>query len=633
MMSVWSDKVADLNETTCLCVFGLIAIVFLIWLVMRLSKPKNATSRQIGNYGVTSSSKEVVQRGTPSTNERFIEVVPGVQSDTPRITLSYSFESGSSSFIKDARKYHGIEGEPVPPTPFMQYWPTFQSFSPEQKKWYFYWRSQVRQGRYPITDLSYIFVYIYELLCLVEISDPAKAAEQIRTVWRAYRSHYRKLDNYLPDWGGDLVTTKVGISQGIAWWWELMIKDGIQLPVAIINVIIQKAVEAGKINELPYSVWAGLNLYHPQNKFYQRYNQDGLIDRGYLQAIHAIDKYFSTLKSSKGLFERYTPPKLYPQTKTAFSSAIVPDSYQKQISFGDARNFVGSSRLGNLLAAITKYTENILRKQNRFSARLSGFELEEKLQRVIDEAFITAQPEKKAEEPVRITLDIGRIEVLQQESERVSEMLEPETNETAKPLYSDIAQVRFLWEELDLPAKRLLLTVYTHKVEGISQVTANVIGAEISPFVLIDRINNLSLPLLGDRIISIENQKRIMIADDFVDEMELIAKDHPLETLEQAPAKQTSGETDDPWQRFLQQLSSDETSLLSQIVSTGSLSEEDIETFAREHSQMGNLLIDSISEKAIQQMGRTPFFPEDGCWFVEEEHLGILREIVHPEGV
>jgi len=230
-------------------------------------------------------------------------------------------------------------------------------------------------------------------------------------------------------------------------------------------------------------------------------------------------------------------------------------------------------------------------------------------------------------------LDIGRIEVLQQESERVSEMLEPETNEAAKPLYSDIAQVHFLWEELDIPAKRLLLAVYAHKIECISQVTANVIGAEISPFVLIDRINNLSLPLLGDRIISIENRKRIMIADDFVDEMELIAKDHPLEALEQASAKQTQGETDDPWQRFLQQLSSDEMSLLSQIVSTGSLSEEDIEMFARERSQTGNLLIDSISEKAIQQMGRTPFYSEEGCWFIEEEDLDILSEIVHHEGV
>jgi hypothetical protein len=615
----------------CLCIFGLLAIAFLIWLVVRLSKPMGVPTQQIGKNRAPSPYRETVQRGTTRKNERFIEIIPGVQSSTPRVTLSYTFETGASSFVKDAQKYHEIEGKPVPPTTFMQYWPTFQAFNLEQKKWYLYWRSEIRQGRYPETDLSYIFVYVYELLCLVEIIDPAKAAEQIKIIWKAYRPQYPKLDHYFPDWGGDLVTAKVGITQGIAWWWELMTKDGIQPPAAIINVIIQKAVEDGKINELPYSVWAGLNLYHPQNKFYQRYNQDGAIDRGYLKSIYTIDRYFLSLKTPKGLLERYTPPKLYLQTKAGFTSAIVPDTYPKRISFGEARKFAGSSRLGNLLAAITKYTENILRKQNRFPARLSGFELEEKLHRVVDEAF-AAPPEKKAEEPVRMSLDTGRIETLHQESEQVSEMLESKANEVAKPLYSDIAEVRSLWETLDLPARRLLLAIYAHKIEDISQVTADIIGAEISPFVLVDRINNPSIPLLGDRIISVENRKQVMIADDFIDEMELIAKENPLESMTVTSAEQPMSEAEDLWQRFLQQLSEDESDLLSQFVSSDSLSEAEIETFARSRGQMGNLLIDSISEKAIEQLGRTPFYPEDSCWFVEEEDLDVLREIVCVEG-
>jgi len=48
----------------------------------------------------------------------------------------------------------------------------------------------------------------------------------------------------------------------------------------------------------------------------------------------------------------------------------VPDDYSRQIDFGEARNYAGSSRLGNLLASITKYTENILRKQNNFMQSL-----------------------------------------------------------------------------------------------------------------------------------------------------------------------------------------------------------------------------------------------------------------------
>ena len=76
----------------------------------------------------------------------------------------------------------------------------------------------------------------------------------------------------------------------------------------------------------------------------------------------------------------------------------------------------------------------------------------------------------------------------------------------------------------------------------------------------------------------------------------------------------------------------EESGLLAQIATAGSLNEEDIEAYARLHGQMGNLLINSLNEKAIEQLERTPFYPEDGCWFVEEEDLGILREIVRAEG-
>ena len=640
----------------CLCfpLFGFACwgFLWLVWQVFNHRKKQihrnpNAATRMIKTTTLTTPVKKqaisadtiikgdidkeenTIHHGTDLINNRdFVQVDAGREVNTPRITLTYSIETSASRFIKDAQKYHKLEGKFVESVAFMQYWPTFQSFTEKQKKWYFYWRSEIRRGRYIKTDLSYIFVYIYELLCLVEISDPVKAATQIKTIWREYRPLYKELDRYLPDWGGDLMVAKVGIAQGTAWWWELVTKDGFTPPTIVINAIIQKAVDAGKLDDLPYTIWTMLNLYHPQNKFYQRYNQNGVIDREYLKAIYAVNEYLLSTKAHKGLLEKYVPPKLYPQTKQAFTSAIVPDSYPKQISFGEAHNYASSSRLGNLLAAITKYTENILRKQNHFAARLSGFELEEKLQQVLDATF-TRPEEKKIVEPVRITLDTKRVEALKQESELVSNLLEPEV---VKTLYSDIAQVRTLWEKLDIRARWLLLAIYERKVRDASLVTADVIGSQISPFVLIDRINNISLPLLGDRIISMENHKQIMIADDFVDEMELIAKENPLESISLSSATPPTEEAEDPWERFLLQLSANESELLSLLVSAGSLEEDKIDEFARLRGQMGNLLIDSLNEKAIEQLGRTPFYPEDNKWFIEEEDLKVLREVAKAKG-
>ncbi len=44
------------------------------------------------------------------------------------------------------------------------YWTTFEKLDGSQKKWYFYWREQVLNGKYPDTDLSYVILFMYELM-------------------------------------------------------------------------------------------------------------------------------------------------------------------------------------------------------------------------------------------------------------------------------------------------------------------------------------------------------------------------------------------------------------------------------------------------------------------------------------
>jgi len=209
--------------------------------------------------------------------------------------------------------------------------------------------------------------------------------------------------------------------------------------------------------------------------------------------------------------------------------------------------------------------------------------------------------------------------------------LAPEPQEP-KPLYSDIIQVRALWEKLDPSAKNLLLALYEHKLSDVSQLTSDSIDISNSPYSLIDKINNLSLPLLGDRIISVENRTKIMIADDFVDEMEIIAKETPADSLKSSVVEGPVTEEQNPWQQFIQQLSADESELLSLLSTKGVLPENEIEGFARVRGKMGNLLMDTLNEKAIEQLGRMPFYFDDESWFIEEEDRDVLREAIAAKG-
>ena len=70
------------------------------------------------------------------------------------------------------KKNASRKGKTAAFVPFMSYWPTYDSMNKAQQAWYFYWRSQIRQGNYIDTDLSYIFVLIYELLSGIGWQDP-----------------------------------------------------------------------------------------------------------------------------------------------------------------------------------------------------------------------------------------------------------------------------------------------------------------------------------------------------------------------------------------------------------------------------------------------------------------------------
>jgi hypothetical protein len=40
---------------------------------------------------------------------------------------------------------------------------------------------------------------------------------------------------------------------------------------------------------------------------------------------------------------------------------------------------------------------------------------------------------------------------------------------------------------------------------------------------------------------------------------------------------------------------------------------------------MGNAVMDSMNEKAQEQLRHLPFYPENGYWIVEEDDLPMLR--------
>ncbi len=106
-------------------------------------------------------------------------------------------------FRSDAEKYRNLKGSPCPNVHFFSYVPQYSQMRPDQFDYYLYLREEIRSGRYPIADLSYVLLLIYEIINLGDVSDNKRDLSVLCGLWSAYRTVYPVVDKYLSEWVPD----------------------------------------------------------------------------------------------------------------------------------------------------------------------------------------------------------------------------------------------------------------------------------------------------------------------------------------------------------------------------------------------------------------------------------------------
>ncbi|MCI9219813.1 MAG: hypothetical protein HFH94_08770 [Lachnospiraceae bacterium] len=84
--------------------------------------------------------------------------------------------------------------------PYSAYFPTYQMMGYGQLRTYFTWRTKVRQGDILQTSLSYVFLYLYELLNNIGVESPQEGMERLMLLWDAYRVYDESIDKYVLRW-------------------------------------------------------------------------------------------------------------------------------------------------------------------------------------------------------------------------------------------------------------------------------------------------------------------------------------------------------------------------------------------------------------------------------------------------
>ena len=513
---------------------------------------------------------------------------------------TYSGYSSHDRFMKDMKKYEDKVGVKAPFVPFMQYWPTYESMDRSQKAWYFYWRNEVRNERYPDTDLSYIFVHIYEILSGFGWKEANNGYDQLIKLWKAYKERFPKLDNYLFDWSHDF-------AQLHNLNYSMLEGADLRLPsqAALRDMLIDRHRE-DKPLKLSFALVDALCDYSiAGGKFYKDGNQMLMHDA--IPRVVALADAALLKKKGKGILELYGPNRTRKQTYYAFQSAVCPYA-NKRIEIS-VRAYTSSQKLRTFINELVRYAENVLREIYGYRGRLRGIELDSETAALV-RGFLRKEYSVKpavsaTTKKVEINLDLSAIETLRAESNAVRDALEvTEADVTETRLLTDLNEVTALINSLSSSAKELLYAFFIGKWSAV---------VESDSKVYVEEINRAAIQCLARELVVIENRLYI-VEDDYRDELEHIFTTNP-DIIKKSPEtsqeiENTTSTTNDLFdvtnlseglQNVIEALADIQKQVLWAIVALAD-PKDHINALADEAMTMPEILIDEINDIASQEI-------------------------------
>ncbi|GAA0133989.1 hypothetical protein YSY43_08290 [Paenibacillus sp. YSY-4.3] len=347
---------------------------------------------------------------------------------------NFRYVSRERQFVEQARELEWKGGATAEFVPFHAYWPTYEQMQPAQLRWYLYWRGEVRSGRYPDTDLSYLFVYLYELIHGIGTKEPAEGHKRMQQVWLAYRERYPKLDAYVREWlydyellfGLDVpppdsrqkLTRNLSAELKELEWKRRFTAEPLALSWDMLRTLIDYDVE--------------------KSRFYTGQGRKDL--QAYApKVVTLVDGYLSKIEGVR-LLERFMPREKK-VSRPLFRTAVYDhELYGRDVTVS-VLPISAHLPLRSYLTQLVRFTENKLRELSGFRGKLRGITVESGVEQLVAR-FLQQEFERRKTEEARASLpqvkiNVSKLHRLQRESDEVRDMLmieeqTPVTDESRK---------------------------------------------------------------------------------------------------------------------------------------------------------------------------------------------------------
>lgn len=394
------------------------------------------------------------------------------------------------------------------------YYATYQSLNNRQLRAYFSWRTQVREGKYCKAPLSFVFLYIYELLNQIGVKDPLDGYQKLTS----FRDAYGQIDGYvcayLKRWLTDYVVyydLDPALLSGTA-------QEARDRCIAVLEDIDQREDSEVMAVVGQFSRWLG------RSKFYADHRPE--MDRVSARVLRAISAHCAHLKNT--MVDRYFGP--YSQTyMTIFSGAVFCDPLKRRdFRFALSEQCVCLCKNGMWMLLRREPTdssrgklENLLKSIDAALREALGYghpiktKPESKwVQALIEKEVEQLTAEKRAAETRKVTIDFGQLSRIRRDAGLTREKLIVEDEldgpvpETAPDPAPEAAP-----EPEDLPLtpeeRRLLRCLLCGEETGWVQREGQLLS------VLADGINEKLYDTFADNVLDETSQ----VIEDYIDDL------------------------------------------------------------------------------------------------------------------
>lgn len=440
------------------------------------------------------------------------------------------------SFAHEAKRLSTFRGKKCEFVPFVCYLPTYSAMTRDQREWYFYWRGQFFDGNVLKTDLSYIFVAVFEIINKAFPSG-TESYNRLISLWKAYRSDFPRLDRYMPKWCRDYIFVN-NIPRGL----EDIPKEIPLEPDALVPYIelyYEDKLRKG-LHALPIDVLFSLASYKPRDSKLYSSGHGQEYEKSLIKALAALDRYCID-KYSHGLFEHIAPEKTR-ITFDSFQGAVCAHAASRRIEL-QLRLPSMSLSFQSVLDSIMKHVENTARSKLSVPGRLRSYTIDEDFSAVIESVIgkriqevpkkIDADLEEERRQAKEYAsrfeqIDVSKALLLEEESwqntERLLEYMEPDPSVAGEVAAiedaADVSEDTFSGRDDVFDDFALSLTALEGEVlELLKSGHISAIGEKCEkeftfPDAVYESINDKASDTLGDIIIDTAEQ---VIIEDYAE--------------------------------------------------------------------------------------------------------------------